>query len=515
MIDVALACNFIPGYDLITESDRTAFETTWAGDILAVAVGRIEAFNNQGWVSWLFTTETREKKIEAAQANLISQLATDDAYNALLININTWRLRLQQKEKDNTAEKNRLIALHLPHLKTACARQIPVMNLDSFNKQQAEKLATALLNSNISQWLALYEESLLNHIQSNLGLIDGKDPLKDKLTYAGIRDSLSCLLSSGVIKDGKDLFDKFADAHGFIQATGFATQNETSFLVWLDIYNYTRASGHITELKFTMNRFLQPFTPLFAEYYDITHKEHNVALQILRTIMPMLILAATVILVSAVLTQFLIPELAFIFILIPTVYIGLVLASSYVAVKDSVYHMVRSYWYGQFKISEYMVSQRMTDGFNSPENAEKVRDFYVDGINACFKKERGFRQKMAGTKDYTETEKKENTVRLGQLKLEWYDIHSNIQMDYDKIPQIILNRLRIDIKQECESIKRELSDPLKNKIRPLTERIAHEIQAQVEQKHHTHLFFRQLKCFEHKARAEKLNAMIKALYPEI
>lgn len=491
MIDVRLACEFIPGYDLLTEPERLDFEKTLPGKLLAIYINKLE--KNTIW-KWLTSDDNKIK------TELMSIIATDRTYITLLTLIE--------------AEKNRRRTLYFPYLQTACEHQISVMNLDTFNAQQAESLAAAPLNdqASLANWLELYQQTLLMHMKNNMGLINGRDPLKDPLMYTEIRESLSYLLSHGIFKEGKDLLDKLADAHGFIQATGFATQNETSSLVWLDIYNYTRAIDQIGELRFTINRFLEPFTPLFAEYYDITHQEHNVALQIIRTIIPMLIISATVIIVSAFLTQFVIPELAFIFILIPTIYIGLILATSYVVTKDSIYHTVRQYYYGgPFEIPEYQINKRMADGFGQEARAQMVRDFYVTEISACFEKELGFRQKMAGTKDYTEEERRENTARLGKLQLEWYDIHSNTKLGCDQIPQIIINRLRVDIKQACESIKREIPSQLETEIRPLVTEIVHEIQASIEGRGHQHRFFTQPKCFEHKTRAESLNAKLQLI----
>jgi len=510
MITTKLACEIIPGYDLLTETDRAVFEKTWTGEVLAQAIKKIEAYdtNTKYFFIWLFS-ETRKEYVERIRVAFNASLATNDEGKAIhqeLLNT------IQTQTETNATEEARLTALYLPHLNSACKNQIPVMKFDKFNLKQAEDLAKKIRTKellSVDAWLPLYEQALLKYIENNLGLINDKDPLNDIITYDEIKDSLSYMLANGT----PDFLKKIADAHGFIQATGFATQNETSYLVLIDIYNYCRHHEQIAEVKETIYSIMQPFLPLWTEYRNISKYERNLALKLLRTLIPFLILSAVVVLVAALLSQIVIPEIAFAIILIPTVYIGLIIATGYVAVKDGIYHTLRqSYYGGRFEIPEYQVNKRIAEGFNSREKANTVRDFYVDQIKLCFNKEAYYQQKTSGTLlDSEIQDRKDNTLRLGKLQLEWYDIHSNTKLGCDKISQIATNRLRLDIKQECAHIKKELPSQLKNEITELVSETKTEIKARIENKQYQPQLFKQPSCFKHRAEADRLNALMEEI----
>lgn len=522
MANLKLACEFIPDYDLLTDHERARFHATYPGRQLLDAVEQLKNFDS----SWL-TFESRANKISTIRQEFISKVKTDINYTELLRKINFKHLLIQIKAAYKVKVHSQIKAQSFPRLKLACENQIFIMNLDAFNQMQAENFAKNTLSVSpipLSSWLELYQQSLLKYIENNLGLINGKDPLKETLTYNELKDSLSDLFSYGVIKDGRDLLDKIADAHGFIQATGFSTQNENSNLVWLDIYNYSRSTAHIAEAKLTLYKLLEPFSPLFTEYHNITHHEHNVALQIMRTLMPMLIIAATVVLVAALLTPFAIPELPFFIILIPTLYIGLFLATSYVSTKDHIYHTIRKAWYGgQFEIPEFQVNERMLNGFINQDKARLVRNFYVNELHACYEKEAFYQQKTPGTLSTAElNDRKENTERRAKLQLEWFDIHSNAKLGYNEISKIALNRLRLDIKKACTLLQKELSTQLNKEVRELITNITDELKITLESVSHetpaakinttsTHRFFSPPGCFAHKVQAERLNTMMNEL----
>lgn len=529
MIDKKLACEFILAYDVLTDRDRAIFERTPAGCILKAAVSILEDYDKKGFFEWLIS-ESREAIVNETKQKCMSHLSTNNDYQHLLRQIHFKHVLIQINATYHTKESTRLAKLYFPHLKIACENQIFVMNLDEFNQKQAEDLAKNALRISplpISSWLDLYQQSLLKYIENNLGLINNKDPLKEALTYSEIKDSLSYLLSYGVVKEGKDFFDQMADAHGFIQAIGFSTQNESSYMSLIDVYNYFRFKKPISEAKFTASRFLQPFAPLFAEYHNITHREHNILRQVIRTLIPMLIVAAVVILVAALLTQFIIPELAFIIILIPTLYVALMLATIYVSTKDHIYHTLRAQWHGgQFKIPEFQVNERMELGFQDRRKANVVRQFYVDALRLCYEKETLYQQKTEGTLSNAEVcDRTENNVRISKLNFEWYDIHCNTKMGYNDISKIVLHRLRLDIKEHCKFIQKELPGQLKKEILKLVTKITDELKTSIKDiplqtatapaaRTSQHGFFKQPSCFEHKIEMERLNAMATDLESE-
>jgi hypothetical protein len=244
-----------------------------------------------------------------------------------------------------------------------------------------------------------------------------------------------------------DKLNEWADAHAFIQATGFATQNETSTLSWLDLYNYGRSKESIHEARHIINRlFIKPFLPLLHEYRQITYYEQNAAWQFIRTLMPILIITGVIIAVSAALTPFAISEAAFLFILIPTIYIGLMLASHYVTAKDYLYHSARQYYFGgRYEIPEYQVSERMLLGFKDIELAQSIRDFYVTEINRCYEIESDFQKKTPGTLSDEELQMRQaQFIRRDTLLLEWLEIHrgGKKMVGYDKIVDIARTRIQ-------------------------------------------------------------------------
>lgn len=338
------------------------------------------------------------------------------------------------------------------------------MALHAFNQEQAQGIADHILTSfenefafDINDLLREYAQSLQRYVTKNLGAIPGEiNPFQaEHSTQQNVEGLLSFIYTHSVSTETQEAFfstiDQLADAHAFIQASGFATQNETSHLSWIDMYNYTRSRQYIADAKNDLFRFFNPFIPLIAEWRNINKYEKNVVLQIVRTLIPILIMAAVIILVATLLSPIAIPEAASILILIPTLYVGALIATGYVLTRDNLHKRFRQWYYGgEYAIPEYQVNARMKIGFTSPEQASQVRDFYILELDTCYKIETQYQTKDPGTLSDTDMAiRKKNAERKDSLHLEWYDIHTNPRVGSNRIKEIALKRIQTDGLAAC------------------------------------------------------------------
>ena len=524
---LSLASMLIPGYETLPVNIRVAFEKTDSGKKLTDAIEQlsdtlepaenIRFFPNLWQMMSPEPTRSREENIEHAKECFNYRLSTSLEYGSILYEIR------QIKERSALIK-----SAYLDLLESTCKEHLNILNIDIFNTQHVKTLANLALATD--EWLTLYETSLLNHIKNNISHINGKEPFQKSLIISKIhaRDSLANLYAymcsvrnnQKEIKWCIDTFYGISDAHAFLQATGFATQNETSWLAGFDIVNYFRLSGYVAETKSILSKFMQPFTPLYAEYSSI-NKEQNILRQIYRTLMPMLIVSATVILVSALLSCFVIPEIAFLFILIPTLYLGLVAASSYVVTKDLIYNKHQQHRFGgQFEVPEYKTNNEMIASFGNA-TANKVRDFYVGEISLCFTKEEAYQTKVKLNQDEIESRQKKSD-RSRELQFEWYDIHSNPKLSTNATVNIALNRLQRDGRDACDAIQKNLKNELENEIPAFVHDIAKQVKSSLESLTHTpssrqhifsikdserHCFFTRPACFKHREDIERLNVL--------
>jgi hypothetical protein len=239
--------------------------------------------------------------------------------------------------------------------------------------------------------------------------------------------------------------DKIADAHGLIQVIGWATQNENSLLAVLDAWNYYRYANSIAEARFIISSLIAPFYPLFTEYQNIAHREKNTLLKIIRTAMPMLIIAGFVISMTALIPVAL-PELAFLILAIPLLYLSFALASLYVKTKDLIYQGYRFIRYHNDinLFPEFQTNDMLKHAFK--DQAENIRAYYIQAFKTCELIEEKYQQKTT----LTSKEKKqrdENLEQCNTLILEWFDLRDNTKLGTDQTPYIALKRLDSDKKE--------------------------------------------------------------------
>jgi hypothetical protein len=411
--------------------------------------------------------------------------------------------------------------------------EMDFINLDAFNKKHAHRMAQEILKAfnnktklELDEWFQKYENKLHKQVIKQLQLINGK---KWEVRQNGLADdlleSLSYLWNNPAVNRANEFLRKMADAHGFIQATSFSTQNESSYLAILDVYNYARYHEQIAEGRTILNSLLSPLLPLYNEYKDIALYEKNPYWKSFRTIMPIVIVAAFIILVAVILSPLALPELAFTAAFIPALLIGLALATKYVSVKNEVYKNLRERYYGgAFEIPEFQVNPRMLGAFGTMEKASRVRAFYINGIKACDDLEREYSLKHEqGLLSQEDIDlRKENRKKRHQLCLEWYDIHSNNDLDFHRSSLIVSNRLQENSEQEFQQLKNVLQEEqesirhcvaaatadLKETIvthnkKPAIEK-GQEKEVTTIKTHYRHGLFSPPRCLEFKAHIEEL-----------
>lgn len=347
-----------------------------------------------------------------------------------------------------TAKARWLQTIVFDQLQAVSSNHFPNIELEDFNREQASSLASTMEQSHSTLVVLLddYTQQLHAHIKSLLSI--------DKQNHYQVprhkqMDSLTWFfrnLTEATAPELREAAGRFADAHAFIQGTGFATQNESSYLSFLDLYNYTRWQQQLADLKTTLYGLLAPFQPLVQEYKNIGLYERNPVSKVFRSVMPMLIVAATVVLISFLLSSIAIPDFAFLVILLPTLYIGLALASLYIHVKDSFYRTALNALHGgAYNIPAYQLNDRVLLAFRNDSNlAEKVRMYYVDAIKECDLKEQDYASRHLLLTEAERTDRATNNKRRGELILEWYDIHENSRLGIDSLPDLVQYRLSLD-----------------------------------------------------------------------
>lgn len=316
----------------------------------------------------------------------------------------------------------------------ACADARIPYDLTAFNQQQRHLTQADYLHELREK---LKKELLQSQHRSFVEI-----PVVEKLN-----ESLAYLFNCEAVQDALDFTKKIANAHAFIQATGFSTQNEASYLAILDIYNSFRLKNTLNETKnIVYNVLIEPFAPLYREYKSIASREENLLMKVIRTLMPMLMVSGVIIATCALLAPLAIPDLAFLFILIPTLYLGLFVATCFTDLANSCYQITRQAYYGgPYRVPEFQIKPqgRIIQGCGDSQiKAEHIQAFYIQAISHCDEIEAVLSRRNLTSSELTE--RQENLKRRYTLQLEWYDMQTNTRLGIDKIPAIALNRIRSD-----------------------------------------------------------------------
>lgn len=406
---------------------------------------------------------TIEHILEQKQLNL-KQLYTDYLESKLCSEL-SWYSQLKDKQGFFTLDscnfsilKDDLISVDiLAQRFTALFNELSIKYqleklTQDHNQVYASRIATLVFNSiieneriKLTDWREQFKSDLISDFTISIAEQYNQLLKHDlKKTSLNLRHSLAYLFEHSSIQEKKQFFDKMADAHGFIQAIGFSTQNENSVLAILDFYNYTRYAGDILEHKKIFFSLLQPFKSIYDEYKNIALYEKNVFSKIFRTVMPLIIIAAFMVLIGSLLAPWILPELVFFIVAIPALYLGIVLAAQYITVKNDVFYFFRTLYYGgAYKIPEFQANERMLKIFGDKELVDEIKEFYIKELKQCDAKEQFYKKNLSfGLLSHEEIkDRKNNLQRRHTLCMEWYDIHSNTELGFDKVKQLIAPRI--------------------------------------------------------------------------
>lgn len=461
--------------------------------------------------------QTRAEKL----AGLFPLLSNDEFIDLYLAENN------KEKPDFPLMEEQFLTKIIAGYLQKTAAGYINFLNLDNFNQKAALSFANDLSRAaddnesfRINILIESYGYALRQNIRKARLLINNKmlEPKDDEDT--ALKNSLSYLFwHSEKGKDSKEFLDKLAEAHAFIQLTGMATQNESSYFALLDFYNYIRSADKIIEVKTIFYGLLQPFIPLYDEYKNLALYEKNIFRKFLRAIMPLLIVAGVIIVTGFLLSPLGIPEFAFLIVAIPALIIGICLASAYVTFKNQIYYHIYQNWLndGPFNIPEFQVNPRMIGIFG--ENAGLIRAIYIEELKLCDELEQSFlaKEKIGLTEEELKL-RQENTKKRHSISLEWYDIHSNTKLACDKVPKIaqkrlnqILNETILELEKSCED-KEDLgliNTLVDHLVTELTDLFANNIVRPAPDPN-PNLFFKP-KSLEHQKKAEEIDLALNKL----
>ena len=350
-----------------------------------------------------------------------------------------WKETQKEKPNLNEMEEKFLTSFIFRYFKKTSAKYISYIDLDNENNVLAKHMAKKIIEaSKIDNFFSI-EASLADHgfmlkkmLSKKLISINNKEleVEEDEDSDTGLMNSLSYLFwQNKGVSDSTKFIHKLLDAHMFIQYSGMSTQNESSYLVFFDLLNYGRTLDQILEVKSIFYGLIKPFIPLYYEYKHIGLTEKSTFRKFIRTLIPICIVVAAVVAIFLMFSPLALAEIPLILIAIPSIILGLYLASQYVVWKDVIHQAVREkYWGSPFETPEFQVNARMEKIFGDKDKAKLIKDIYINELKLCDEKEKTYREganlNTLTKKEELELRNENNEKRLVIL-LEWYDIHSN------------------------------------------------------------------------------------------
>ena len=256
----------------------------------------------------------------------------------------------------------------------------------------------------------------------------------------------------------KEQVDRIANVHLLFGILGLR-EPSGAILEGLDVYNYISFSEEVSHFKTVFLAMLKPVRSFFNEYVQISRIEKDRWTCILRAIMPILIMTCFVAFFFSLLVPFAMHAIIEIMMLIPILYVSMVLASSYVDLKNMLAEKAITYFYGsRYEHPDYLVNDRLLAGFeNNQQIAEAVRRYYVFFFTQCDDIKSSLAAKFQkGCLREDEIKFYETMIkREVLLKAEWFDIHDNHYLPVDKIKSIFYQRLNLDAVELRKNIARE------------------------------------------------------------
>lgn len=279
--------------------------------------------------------------------------------------------------------------------------------------------------------------------------------------------SLSSFLQRKDFQRVHAFIKRLAATHGLIQYMGFATQNEASWMAGLDFYNYCEYAAELEQARGVLASIGRLFYPLYREYRDIAQYEKNSFFKLIRVLMPVVIPLILLVLALTLLSFLGVPELALFFVAIPVLFLGLYSSTLYVLAKDSVYHKIRTLYYGdEYALPEFQLNDRLRLLFGA--QAKSIRDFYIALIKEAKQKESKYRAQIVLTVEEKE-DRDENQQDLLALQVEWLDIHNNVEAPREEVLSLVRTRVTKFYNRSLAAFKKEYHSPIKCFLQPLQE----------------------------------------------
>lgn len=323
------------------------------------------------------------------------------------------------------------------------------LDLKTLNQNMAKELAEQILNEKddilfeerLKIALDIYHQKLIQNVQ--LVLLPFEEEYFFKAAHQLISEGLSHLYKASAeatnLEDAEKLYNSLCEAYTFLHAINGCSQSGDLLSKIFDTSTYFQWRETIIESKTIMGSLLKPFKPIYLEYYSVAQSENNPLLNAFRIILPIAVTAGFVFLIFFLIAAIHIPEAAAIILLIPTVYLGLFLASQLIVFRLFLFNQFQEYFYGRYQTPEFQINQRMVLGLGE-EEAKNIQETYVHEIKICADKLESYEKKTnLNTEELAD--KKNYLKKQYELQIEWYDIHSNKNIGFDQIANLASKRL--------------------------------------------------------------------------
>jgi|GEM_PF-2373035 len=473
---------YIPLYDLLTQAEKNDFERTHDGITL---LAYLKSFNQhqsfrahdthaaRAHVKMQRAQEIRDYITEKAQTSpafkclkaqiivkffpqlqfshdeLIFLVSRD--YSSLLLRHDfpygraTWITRFCNDQSPETQAIQDDVYEHYERYfgflfkKTRNLRELLAMIHALPSKSKAEQLE--VIQSEIkAEWPnpASYTERLLAGVEESLGFLL-KNPLKMTQKYA----------------------NDICNAHMVYRFFGLSSENMVlglgyegvpiPYINLLDYRSYHQNRKAIGEVLAILQTLGIPFKVFFYEYAHIARFEDNPLVICLRAFFPFLVMG---VILSCAYT-ILLPLAAHVFLeyllFIPTLYFSIAAAGVYIEYKNSTYTAMLEWWYGSlYKAPQFHANQRIHSAFlNDEALSTQVAKYYANGLEECDRIEQNYArcQSKSGLDDEQLLKRESNLKLKFDLYMEWYDLHDRQDLGTNRIPGIVLMRLRTDDKR--------------------------------------------------------------------
>ena len=233
---------------------------------------------------------------------------------------------------------------------------------------------------------------------------------------------------NGILNSVANFFNQIADVQFYYQLFGLRSGNEV-----LNFINYWRIHERLAlfnQMLFALNG---PLNSFFNEYLEIYRYEQNHAMFLLRAFMPIFVMTCFVAFAFSLMVPFAMHAVIEFIMLIPTLYSGMIVASCYVDLKNTVYEQYIVCRYGsKYEQPLYQTNDRLVLGFSGNQDlAENTCMFFKTIFQEYDNAINLLAQKHLSSKELVYQQ--QLIQRKEQLKMLWFYIHDNQAIGHDKI----------------------------------------------------------------------------------